>query len=956
MSIFSRKGADTPEPVSVPLVSAGPPKQMSEKQRSWLSRRRSSSDDPTSPKHGRFKSPRGTVLHAVPPASVIRLSALEEEMAQSPNAEILSAISDHATTPRALASPFHSLSSEQQESPNRYSSVKGTGRGASSSTIGIWVDGVVHWNEDQAWKTTESIPTWQRVSGNTNGQKPSLSVLIPNSEVRPYDCTIYQPQPHRPSSLMMPIRRSGTPPLERPHAPLRKQSLASRVSRSSTTSSSSVGEEASICSNRSSTTSIEAPVTAERRKSHTSLHGLPPMPPRAAPCPPVNHQSAHATLRLVHSDKLLHPQDMTSRSPYAQNACIASPTWSQAEHDLQRELSTNSEERAELDATRGGSIRRSGSVREVMQPPSRAPTIPKRSRKRDWRTRVAYPASELQRRQSEMQQKLSGLHDVDVLRKSVSVSYSANPITTAPIPKPLAPQPPERSTRRPVSNAYIGDGELVELHSSAPASRRRDAISAAMTPTVVAEDVLLHILARLYSPQDLFNTAIVNKGMYRVYKENELHLLRTAVYNESPASWELREWSPPDRDAVESSERNSELEHSPLSYISSYRHDGAMIERLKRLILERCQSFLRRETVFALSTPTHPNAPRFNDAFWRIWTFCQIFGYLKNREDDITGQMDWLKGGVLANNEDCIASTEPNMDFDMRSVLISPPACFAEGNKGGLNAGQLVDMTEIWTCMTVLLQSYHGRVGQARFYGVFDQCEVETGDIEGEEMILEEWTAYLMTLGPKVVLEMAQLYPAAGFALAKDNGWTRWAPPIYNGSRTSFLKEPVAKSYEEQMIVTKQHLQDPHEQGRKDASRRRVATLAAEIRLRRQSSAFKRAPLIDMTTERAMSISSRRDSVSPTRTSHSRGTTRRTSAPPTILAPRDCHAIAEHRVETRGHRNGPSVAKDTGERAIQQLVMMGFEREMAIDALRITDRGDCLRPDRAIDLLLRQQE
>lgn len=481
---------------------------------------------------------------------------------------------------------------------------------------------------------------------------------------------------------------------------------------------------------------------------------------------------------------------------------------------------------------------------------------------------------------------------------------------------------------------------------------------AAMRSPVVAEDVLLHILSRLGSPRDLFNTAIINKGMYRVYKENEIHLLRTAVYNESPASWELREWSPPGRYRASPGNTQPHPEHTPRSYMWCYDRDVNVIERLKRLILQTCQSFLRRETVFALSTPTHPNASRYNDAFWRIWSFCAIFGCTKNREDDITGQMDWLRGGVLANNEDCIASADPNMEFDMTSVLISPPTCFAEGNKGGLTASQLFDMTEIWNCMIVLLQSYCGYVGQARYYGVFDQCEVEEGDLENEEAVLEEWTAYLLTLGPSVVLEMAQLCPAAGLAMAKENGWTRWTPPIYNGSRTSFLKEPLAKSYQEQVAVTKIQLQDPREQSRKDASRRRVATLAAEIRLRRQSSAYHRSPLIDMSSERAMSMSSRRDSVSPTRSTCSRATSRRASAAPLSMfsAQQAFRPSVEDHLDDVRHWNGAGLAKDSSERAIQQLVAMGFERKMAIDALRITDRGDGLRPDRAIDLLIRQQE
>ncbi|CZT25393.1 uncharacterized protein RCC_11124 [Ramularia collo-cygni] len=987
MSIFSRRGTMTPEPPAfAPLESVATPKQMSEKQRNWLLRKSGSRDGPISLKNARLKSRRGTVLRAVPPANVTRLSALEEEMAHSPNEEILSAIGEHPPTGRPPVSPSFSQSTTSQEKPGHIPLSKRSSRRDASSRIGVWVDGVVYWNEAET-ATPKPIPDPKHLSHvqcniarkPTIRRKPLLSVVIPNGGLGPSDRKIHQPQPRRPQSKVI-------PPLDRPRAPLRqwspdqcfkasswdsqsrgtlfgevtvpkvgkptsvRQDAEPQVSRSST-SSSSIGENTSTYSNRSSATSIEGLVNTDAkyvckldgkldisRGFPTGLQSChtPPVPNRAPPDPPaLQDRPVQSTGNTAPTIRLLHPHDTFSSSLHTHKVDEASPTWSQAEEDLQHELCATAGEHDNVEAPTNtmafqGLIRRSGSVREVMEPPCRAPTIPKRSRKRDWTTHISYPASELQRRQSESQQKGSGLsQNVGVLRKSVSVSCCANPISAT---RQSMPSPPGRSTKRLLPNCVaVGNGN--DLKSS-----RREAIAAAMTSTVTSEDVLLHILSRLHSPQDLFHTAIINKGMYRVFQENQIHLLRTVVFNESPASWELREWTAPDGDEPTSSSTLSRMEHSALSYMRCYRRDTVVVQRLSRLVFETCQGFLRRETVVALSTPSHPDAPRFNDAFWRIWTFCQIFGGARNREDDITGQMDWLKGGVLANNEDCIASTEPNMEFDLRSVLISAPPYFAESNRGGLSASQLFDMTEIWTCMTALLQGYHGCVRQARYYGVFDRCEVPEGDIKDEETMLEEWTTYLMTLGPRVVLEMAQVYPAAGFALARENGWTRWTPPIHNGSRASFLKEPVAKSYEEQIIVATQQQQDPREQVRKDANRRRVATLAAEIRVRRQSSAYKRSPLIDMKNERAMSVISRRDSVSPTRAYHSREASQRTSA------------------ASRPVLANPRSTENTSERAIQQLVTMGFERDLAVDALRITDRGDGLRPDRAIDLLLRQQE
>lgn len=987
MSIFSRRGVMTPEPhvPHVHLESVQISKSMGEEKRTWVLRKRSNGKTPMSPSGKLSRSSRGTILHAVPPASIVRLSALEEEMAHSPNDEILSAISECPPTLGGLTIPSRNPSVDDQKTYTRPSSLRTNSHHDASSRIGVWVDGVVHWNESAPNGIDLSHAQTSASKNDAGRQKPHLSVTIPTGEWQAATQVIHQPQPHRPCSS---TQSSVTPPVDRPRAPFRTNSPSSnsRASRSSE-SGNSVDEDASICSHRSSATSIEAfaSVPGKGSPSHFNtqqpsymseyacqminysaasddfekLYQMPALPRRAAPCPPIT-QDRPVRVRgyTARSKGLLHAQDLSNSTSHAQDPRIASPTWSQAEQDLQRELST---ERGNNDngacsvappVFSSSSIHRSGSVREVMQPPSRAPTIPKRSRKREWKTHVAFPASELQRRQSEVQQAISSpLRKDDLLRKSVSVACFGKPGTAT------GPPPPTRSSKRPLSKQSTVDVEMT-IKSRDDVISRRKAIAAAMTPSASTEDVLLHILSRLHSPRDLIHTAIINKGMYRVFQENEIHLLRTTVFNESAALWELLEWTPPSNDEVKSSSTYSHSEHSPSSYMRCYRREMVVVEELKRLILETCQSFLRRETVAALSTPTHPNAQRYDDAFWRIWTFCRIFGGYKNREDDITGQMDWLRGGVLANNEDCIASTEPNMDFDMRSVLISPPACFAESNRGGLSAGQLFDVTEIWTCMTALLQSYHGRVGQARYYGVFDNCDVEEGDVENEAAILEEWTAYLLALGPNVVLEMAQLYPAAGFALARDNGWTRWTPPILNGSRTSFLKEPVAKSYEERVIMAKQRQQAPREQVRKDASRRRVATLAAEIRVRRQSSAYKRSPLIDMTTERAMSMISRRDSISSTSAPRSQGpSVRIVSSPPRLSNNlREDQAMDSDRDRTRDDRSVVKSAEHTGERAIQQLVTMGFERSMAVDALRITDRGDGLRPDRAIDLLLRQQE
>jgi hypothetical protein len=413
-----------------------------------------------------------------------------------------------------------------------------------------------------------------------------------------------------------------------------------------------------------------------------------------------------------------------------------------------------------------------------------------------------------------------------------------------------------------------------------------------------------------------------------------------------------------------------------------YRHDVEVIESLKSLILQHCAGYIRRETAIALSSRTHPHAQRFNDAFWRIWCFCKIFGCDKGREEDITGQLDWLKGGLLANNQDLTATMNMNLDYDMSSVLLNAPEFFAKGNENGLTAQQLYDMTELWSCLVTIMSGYHGRVDEARQNGVFNGLEIFDGDEEGEEQAVEEWVAFLLTLGPTVILEMAEFATdasSAGFALAKVNGWTQWSSAQSGGSRANFLKEPLARLYEERVTAAAPRLQNPREQERKEMSRKRVANLAAEIKLARQASFYKRLPMIDMSMERSMSAFSRRTSITSTcslrsqSSVHSRqvsSQTPRSSRPPNfsvprprsppsnLWSPRRISPIIEDRVETFNRMSlqnfAMGVAEDTSERAVRRILDMGFTYEDAIEALRLTDMGDGLRVDRAVDLLLKR--
>ena len=745
--------------------------------------------------------------------------------------------------------------------------------------------------------------------------------------------------------------------------------------------------------------------TDTQSKSSDVNKPLPPIPPRAmrhsAPVParsPVtvtqdDGKKLHVTKSMrslpTHERLLKHTrssrsmsqldlcdQEFMRSSPYPRKiSSIASPTLSQAEKDLRNQLSTINAEDENSGTTSKAinnppsesehseeSVQRACSVHSVMNPPERAPTIPKRSRKREWRSSLKPRRPNFQtpeRRKSDWQ--------VPVLKPAGKIHRSASAIAlvtmNAAQPHPITES--EQATAEESVPDAPGQEDPAEIECpSTPDSLSSE--SEISMPGTSAEDVLLGILSALHSTEDLSNTAMVNKGMYRVYKENEVHLIKSVTYNQSPPAWEFREWCP-EGDEAETIESSSLIEYTPMSYLRCHRRDVAVIEGLKKLILEKCQTSIRRDTADALAKPSHPNAQRFDDAFWRIWCFCKAFGSNKGREDDLTGQLDWLKGGLLANSQGCVATVNANLDFDMSSVLLNPPDHFAQGNNEGLTATQLFDMTEIWTCMASLLQVYQDCVQDAWDHGVFEDCGVMEGDCDAEEQMLEEWTSYLMTLGPAVILEMAEHASnntSDGFAAARDNGWNTWTPPLYHGSRTNFLKEPASRLYQQRIAASRSKQKDPREQEKKEENRKRVASLAAEIRVRRQASSFKRLPIIDMNSERPMSMVSRASSTRSTYSQrsnstahgHSRGGSDTTSSSAWNF--RKISPIVEDRVESfdaapSAKQNRHSV--DTmDERSILKLVNMGFVPSQARHALRVsTDRAGS-NIDRAVDVLLAQ--
>jgi hypothetical protein len=252
-------------------------------------------------------------------------------------------------------------------------------------------------------------------------------------------------------------------------------------------------------------------------------------------------------------------------------------------------------------------------------------------------------------------------------------------------------------------------------------------------------DLVLTIMKNIDSLDDLFNVVLVNKKFYSAFKRHELPMIKNALFKMSPPAWELREMSPPwETEWQPLVDPDSQVpEYTPALYLQRYAQDIYTLAKLKALMLARCAPFLRRDTVRGLAGVDNTRAEEVDDAFWRIWTFCRIFGSGKNREADIMGQMDWLKGGVMAKNMSHATSTmsEP---FGMNNVLFEPPEGFGRGNLDGLTQSQMYDVTEIWTCMGVLLQPLHGKCIEARKVGIYDGLDVPEGDAVREETVLGE--------------------------------------------------------------------------------------------------------------------------------------------------------------------------------------------------------------------------
>jgi hypothetical protein len=972
---------------------------------------------------GQVANQKGTILNAVPPAKDVPMSPLDQEitnwMAKSTSGDIIAALENSHIATKQL-----NKHTRKSGSDSLLPRTWGAKQQDTDARVGLWVKGVAHWDENSSARSQGKpsfnppatdigpfrlMPPIQL----KKGAKPLLTVVIPHTEGPvAQQCAVMETS-ERSISLISAIAPAGVGKQDEPITPhfaaehvvsplgsgsvrritpvslmdgrialYQQHRLVARERSLSSLDSLAEPDDRSACSNKSSATSIDSTMGRNENQARPNpvrtlnvnkpLPTLPTPPPprRTAPSSPAPGQwlpqhrraatwitfsqpstknAAHARAR---SSLQLESLDRAFVSTAPCRTIItrpASPTLSEAEHDLEAHLSA---------------IERSSvySQQSFLVPHSldRKPSVPKRSRKRDWLTprHTAHCDSGSPIRAPGRRRSSDGLspqiQGATFNRLSRNASASSAPLSSVCSYSECVSTPWDAELSQ-ATTSIVDDELVVERRPSVASSQssRADSVSSDS-----AERVLLSILSALHSLDDLCNTALINKGMYRVFKNNELHLLCTVLRNQSPAAWELRRWSQPLLTAsLEPGDSSDPLEYTAQSYLYCHQLDMAVVGSLKRRILKQCSQLVRPETTSALTSASSSDVQKIDDALWRIWSFCIIFGTDKGREDDVTGQLDWLKGGILAHNQDLTATMNVNLDLEMISVLLNPPEFFAEGNSGGLSAPQLYDMVEIWNCLCTMLQGYHGRTEQARHYGIFDG--LDTSEPDAADELLEEWTAYLMTLGPAVILKMAELAQdpePSGFALAKTNGWTEWSLSQQGTSRTTFLKEPVSRLYQERVSVASAKLQQPQDQELKEKSRKRVANLAAEIKLARKASGYKRLPVIDMSQERPMSAVSRCTSVIDTIPAHSRHAvtpTRRATAnlalrrfDPSITEPKTLRPVLEQPQAIE------LTAVEDADRALTRLMDMGWPAPAARKALQVTNTGESFHVERAVEVLL----
>jgi hypothetical protein len=948
VSIFSRRGIDTPATTTSSMSEAmadlntatkKTTSPTSPKKNSWLSKLRHPS-----------RNQEGTVLHAVPHQKAARpMSALDIAMCVSPNDEILQAIgrkSPFSTSPSA--SPLNNC-------------LIGSGsqvRGASDNRIGVWRDGVAFWDietnpKTRSEATLQSSKTAPSVSKADRSSRPRLSVQIPSSKLRQIlgEEAPIPPQPLKPirtipttantrrslPSQATSLDQSSVHPAFRTTGPVVESSgsevtsLSSRENSRSSVSSNTISQDdmfdiGSCYSRHSSMTSLgtESP-SATVQDSHWNYLDVPKRSASAAFS--ITDPVKAGIFDEVAEDRNI-PCAAVSGNQYLKvashpNHRAPSPTLSEAVFDLQQQLSTIAEGPSATSPHDDTASKTPNFFRHTIDNVARAPTLPKKSRKRQW------------------------------IQPTLAQSVPAS--TTIPVRQQSVPHRKQKEMKH-----HGGDVRRV---SSARCSLSADlgsmwlswnATSARKSPALAFEQeaVCSRILAFSTSFEDLKTLSMINKSTRKCFEGSKLQLLKSVLFNVSAPAWELRELSPFPFGNFMPTDFLEDTEISPSAYASCVKHDRAVVKELKTIIATKCQWSARPETISSLMTE---NCTRFEDAIYRIWSFCKMFGCDRGRENDLKGQIDWLKGGILAHQKGCAATMSFSPELEIDGILLNAPEHFAAGNGSGLSAEQLYDMLEIWSCLYTLMQPYEGETEKAHSCGLFRPVDEHVGHPEVQSRVIEEWISYILSLGPSVVLELARFDDAnAGFDFAHLNDWTDWTPPLSGMTRGRFFRDPVTQVYEERLLASTAGTQAQD------------VTLLRKCQTEEMNIAHRQMSQRNRKSDNPPCALSRHDSALAPEV-HKRPSARRLSTPtPTSprspsqnmsWSPRKVSPIIEDRVDTFNRLSMLSfegMAEDTSGLAIGKIMDIGFSNAQAKEALRITDMGSGLRVDRAVDWLLRQ--
>jgi hypothetical protein len=354
-------------------------------------------------------------------------------------------------------------------------------------------------------------------------------------------------------------------------------------------------------------------------------------------------------------------------------------------------------------------------------------------------------------------------------------------------------------------------------------------------------------------------------------------------------------------------------------------------------------------TVRGLLGQDNQVSTEIDNALWRIWTFCIRFGQTNSR--NASAEIAWLSGRPSKDGE--------GVDEDS-----------GIGNGNGLTSAELESMNEMWQCLQMLMGQFHGRVEEARRTGVLHDWNETMGMTQ--QQVIMEWTAYLLTLGPSVVLSLS----SGSFEKAKMMGLTRFTLPSESKSRSLFLTAAISEAYQARLLAEatanaaqfKIPSQSRHRISRSMDLASRPVSQYQSLRIETQS--IRRRPL-STSVPRAASIQIRPDCdpaaalsargvfpASPTADPsfyHTLTLTQATSARlgATLFPVSYVTATPKIPFPRQPARQPPSVdVVDPIDKALRLLVQdMGFPEANAKRALAMTDTGSGINVDKAIEML-----